>query len=124
MDELENKTSGAPSDIFELQEQCESLRHLLISVLVLIVIISGTLNIFFLRQFRSTHADVKALRPVVENYHLNTSALTNFAAQLVEFEKKNPDFSPIVTKYGLRHPPVTNTPPPAITPPPLAPAKK
>ena len=62
MDNLENK-SLVQSAGNDLQAQYEALRHLVVSILILVVVISGTLNIYFLRQWRSTSKDLASIRP-------------------------------------------------------------
>ena len=41
----------------------DALRHLVVSILILVVVISGTLNIYLLRQWRSTSKDLAGDSP-------------------------------------------------------------
>ena len=66
MDELENRNPVEP-DLAELQRQFDALRHLVVSILVLLVIVSGTFNIYLWRQVRSTKRDLDTWRPYASN---------------------------------------------------------
>ncbi|HWW02780.1 MAG TPA: hypothetical protein VNZ64_23980 [Candidatus Acidoferrum sp.] len=122
MDNLENAHSTQP-DLNDLRAECASLRQSVFSLLVLLLVISGTLNVYFLRQFRVTKAAVAQVASVVADFQKNQGpAIDNFLARLVEFEKKNPDFAPILAKYGVRPGSSTGAPPATANSP--APAKK
>ena len=125
---MDNLESSSPSQatVNELRSQYESLQQLVNSLLVLLLVISGTLNLFFWRTFRVTKGALDAERPqinqMVAEYNKGQGiAITNFLAKLVEFEKKNPDFSPILAKYGVPLG-ITGAPPAPAAPP--VPAQK
>jgi hypothetical protein len=123
MDNLQNPASPPPNPN-ELRAQFESLRQLVVSLLVLLLVVSGTLNLYFWRQFRATKGAVEAQRPQIKQLaaEFNQSQgpfITNFVAKLVEFEKKNPDLAPILARYGIR---ATGAPPATVASP--LPAKK
>jgi hypothetical protein len=128
MDNLESNPASQP-DVSELRSQCESLRQLVISLLVLLLVVSGTLSLYFWRQFRITKGALDVARPqisqMVAEYNKGQGvAIDNFVAKLKEFEKKNPDFAPILAKYGIPLGPSTSAPPATATAPAPAPAKK
>src|SRR5262245_54048334 len=107
MDTVESSPAG-PSELSELRNQCESLRKLLGTLLVLVIVISGTFNIFLWRQFRTTRAELRTLRPqisqmVAEYERVSAPAITNFVKQLNDFERTHPDFTPILTKYHIKY---------------------
>jgi hypothetical protein len=85
--------------------ELESLRYVLQSVLVLTLVISGTFNIFLMRQLKYAQVDRDNLRPQAEaimtEYNQMSAGLKIFVNRLVEFSKKNPDFVPILQKYGF-----------------------
>ena len=126
MDTLENKPSPQPG-ANDLQAQYDALRHLVVSVLILVVVMSGTLNIYFLRQWRSTSKDLAAIRPqasqMITEYQKVTGPLMNdFIKKITEYGRTHPDFAPIMAKYGLKPAALTNLPAPAVVP--TAPKKK
>lgn len=121
MDNIENTPAVQP-DVADLRAECDALRHLTTSLLILLLVISGTLNLFFLRQFRASRAGATELRQMVADYNQNTvPAINDFLHKLLDFEKKYPDFSPILSKYGVRPGTFTGVPPvSAIAPAPAA----
>lgn len=127
MDDLEPKSSPlspgfspAPRPTLEdLEREHVSLRQLLISSLLLMIVVSGTLNLFLLRQARYVRQDLANVKPqvsqmVAEYNKVSAPAISNFAFRLADFAKKNPDFMPVVVKYGLSS---TGVPPAKATAP-------
>src|ERR1017187_6066057 len=129
MDNLDNKPSLQP-DLTDLQAQYEALRHLVVSILVLLVVISGTLNIYLLRQWRTTSKDLAGIRPqaaqmIAEYQRVSAPLMTDFVKKITEYGRTHPDFAPILTKYGLKPGGPTGTVPATPTPQqPAAPPKK
>ncbi len=104
-----------------LQEQFEALRHLIVSILILVVVISGTLNIYLLRQWRSTSKDLASIRPqaaqMINDYQKYSGPLMNdFIKKVTEYGHNNPDYLPILSKYGIK-PTATGAPPATTTAP-------
>ena len=129
MDNLEN-TPAVETDLTQLRAECESLRSLTSSLLVLLLVVSGTLNLFFWRQYRATKATVTEVHQLVADYNEHTvPAINEFLNKLIDFERKYPDFSPILSKYGVHAgtftgvPRVTAVAPSAAVPPMATPAK-
>jgi hypothetical protein len=124
MDNLDNKPSVQP-DPSDLQARYDELRHLVVSLLILVVVISGTLNIYLLRQWRSTSKDLAAIGPqarqMIADFQRNSGPLMqDFVRKITEYGRTHADFAPILAKYGLKPATPTN-PPPAI---PAAPSPK
>jgi len=95
----EAKTSGAP-------DQYETLRKLFVATLVALLILSGALNIFFLRQLIFIRKDLEAARPqikqFVENYKATVEPqIKSFLSSLVGYGRAHPDFIPILVKYKI-----------------------
>jgi hypothetical protein len=121
MENLDSKPTGQP-DSSDLQAQYDALRHLVVSLLLLVVVISGTLNIYLLRQWRSTSKDLAAIRPqatemISEFQKVSGPRMQDFIKKLTEYGRAHPEFGPVLAKYGLK--PLTPTNAPAA-----APAKK
>src|SRR6266850_308615 len=77
MDEIENKPFSTPAlDSPDLREEIESLRHLLGSILILLVVVSGTLTIFLLREMKNTSAQLEAFHPILFKWGLKTTSPT------------------------------------------------
>jgi hypothetical protein len=124
MDTLENKTS-TPANATDLQAQFDALRHMVVSILILVVVISGTLNIYLLRQWRSTKRDLEAVKPqaaqMFAEYQKSGPLMENFVKKVTEYGRTHTDFAPIMAKYGLKPTTITNLPP--TTPAPTVPKK-
>jgi hypothetical protein len=88
-----------------LQEQVDSLRQIVTSLLVLLLLVSGTLTIYLVRQWRFVQRDLEALRPqaapIIAEYNKSIPAMQEFVNRLVQYGKAHPDFAPIVAKYHL-----------------------
>src|ERR1043166_6268753 len=109
MDEIETKIS-AQTEPADLQSQLDGLRHFVLSVLILAVVISGTLNIYLLYQFKATGRELESVRPLVANLrngyaHGYGPAIERFVRDSIEYGKTHPEFAPYLDKYGVRPPP-------------------
>lgn len=130
MDEIENKPGSTPAlDTPDLREQVESLRHLVGSMLVLLVIVSGTLTIFLLREMKNSSKELEAYRPGATNmialYQKQQGpAMDEFLRKLQQYGQTHKDFEPILLKYGLKGTGPTGAPPAAVSQPVNAPPKK
>ncbi len=117
----QTKSSGTP-------EQVETLRKLFIAALVALLILSGALNIFFLRQMIFTRKDLDVIRPQVNQLLSNYQAsedpqIKSFLSSLITFGRTHPDFIPILVKYKVVPDTTPRTAAPAPSGPTLAPVK-
>ena len=106
MDELENKTPiEAQPEANDLQSQVDDLRQLVGSLMILLLVVSGALNLFLLRQWRFAKSDLDRMRPevtqIVNDFNKNSTVLGDFVKKLSDYSKSHSDFSPIATKYRL-----------------------
>ncbi|MEO5804725.1 MAG: hypothetical protein ABIR24_14465 [Verrucomicrobiota bacterium] len=90
----------------EAREQYEGLRKLLLATLVAVLILSGSLNIFLLRQMAFIRKDLESARPKVSqllaSYQKNEEPeIKRFVNTLVGFARTHPDFNPILAKYKI-----------------------
>lgn len=107
---MNDAANSHPSE--DLKDTCASLRHQLNSALILLLVVSSTMTIFFLRQVTLARKDRDTIRPGIVEYQQNgVPALNEFTASLREFAKSNPDVVPILAKYGVVQ--VSNAPAPA-----------
>ena len=133
MDEIENKSvSAAAADSSDLGEQIESLRHLVGSILILLVVISGTLTIFLLREMKNISAQLDSFQPgatnaIVVYQKQQGPAMLEFAKKIQQFGQTHPDFTPVLTKWdpvfvawGWKIGAPTSATPAAIAPTPAA----
>jgi hypothetical protein len=129
MDEIEHKTVSSPAlDTPDLREDIESLRHLIGSVLILLVVVSGTLTIFLLREMKNTSAQLEAFRPQATNaiaiYQKQQAPLmVEFAKKIQQYGQTHPDFAPVLARWdpvfvnwGWKISTSTSTAPAAVAP--------
>jgi hypothetical protein len=133
MDEIENKTVSTPAlETPDLRDEIESLRHLIGSMLILLVVVSGTLTIFLLREMKNTSAQLEAFRPGATNMiavyqKQQAPAMDDFINKIRQYGQTHKDFDPVLFKWGLKTagPTTTSTgTPPAAVPPPSNTAPK
>jgi hypothetical protein len=115
MQDFENKQPVQPVSS-DLQAQVDSLRHLVISVLVLVIVVSGTFNLYLLRQVKYARVDLAGVRPqatqmIAEYNRVNAPLMQDFLKKITDYGKTHPDFAPILTKYGVRATAITGAPP-------------
>jgi hypothetical protein len=128
MEDFETKQPGRPvAD--DLQVQIDSLRHLVISVLVLVIVVSGTFNLYLWRQVKYAKMDLGGVRPqatqmIAEYNRVNAPLMQEFLRKITDYAKTHPDFAPILTKYGVRATAVTGAPPATVTAPAATAPKK
>lgn len=126
MDDIENKTVSTPAlDTPDLREEIESLRHLIGSILILLVVVSGTLTIFLLREMKNTSGQLEAFRPGATNMialyqKQQAPVMDDFINKIKQYGQTHKDFDPILVRWGLKTTaptaPLTGAPPAAATP--------
>jgi hypothetical protein len=127
MDNLDNKTP-LQTGVNDMQARYDALQHLIVSILILVVVISGTLNIYFLRQWRTVSKDLAGIRPqaaqmIAEYQKVSAPLMTDFIKKITEYGRTHPDFAPVMTKYNLKPAGTTGAPPATPAAPPAAPKK-
>ncbi len=128
MENTENKpilTSPAGSNE-NLAEQVDALRHLVISMLVLVVIFTGAFNIYLWRQVKYLRQELSTVRPqatalVTEFQKTGQAQLNDFLQKCIEYGKAHPQdqtYAALMKKFHLDTLQFTNAPAAA----PVAPA--
>lgn len=104
MDDLTTPTPS-PAELNELRAQCRSLQQLVSSLLLVLIVISGTLTIFLLRQWRFSKAELEAIAPtaaaMITEYTNSYPMTQDFVKKLAEYGRTHPDFAPIAARYHL-----------------------
>jgi hypothetical protein len=98
-------------DESQWQAQLESLNHLVTSVLILLVIVSGTLSVYLLRQWQMARKDLAAIQPgalqIIADYNKERAPrMDAFIDKLKDYGRTHSDFVPILIRYGI----VSNAP--------------
>jgi hypothetical protein len=104
---MDNPSSSPTSqtDLKNLQEQYDSLQQLVSSLMLVLIVVSGTLGIFLLRQYKFAKTELDALTPaatqLISDYTNNYAMTQDFLKKLAEYGRTHQDFGPIVAKYHL-----------------------
>jgi|WetSurMetagenome_2_1015567.scaffolds.fasta_scaffold945763_1 hypothetical protein len=93
-------SADADSQIAALRQEVQGLRLLFSVLLILLLIISGSVNIYLRRQVRMIRTQVSELGQFVGDYNKNNAPLMNdFVGRLREYSKTHQDFTPILSRY-------------------------
>jgi len=89
------------------QSRYEALTQFVISILILVIVISGTLNILLLRLWKTSQTDVQSFRPQFQNiaavYQRNEApAIDRITKTFQAFAATNADYLPILAKWGFK----------------------
>ena len=98
-----------------LSEQVAALQRQVFTLLLALMVVSGTLTVYLYRQASLTGKDINAIKPeaqqLIQMYKQNLPTLETFVNQLVAFGQTHPDFRPILQKNGFNPQPAgTNAP--------------
>ena len=131
MDNLEAKTPAQPG-VTDWRDQFTALRHLVVSVMVLLLVLSGTFNLYLWKRWRDVSRELDGIRPqaaqlaqtVANIQKAEIPAMQDFVKKITEFGRTHPDFAPILAKYNLKPAGLTGAAPTTATSLPAAPPKK
>lgn len=89
----------------EIADQIAALRRQTFTLLLALIIVSGTLTVFLYRQASLTRRDITAIKPqatqIIQAFTQNAPNIDGFVKQLAAFGVTHPDFQPILKKYGI-----------------------
>jgi hypothetical protein len=98
-----NNTPG--STIEELQQQVRTLQTFFIATLAVLVLLSGSLNLFVLRQVSLVSKQSEETQKFVTEYHSNSvPVITEFVKKLTAAAKTNTEVARLLTKYNIQDP--------------------
>jgi hypothetical protein len=91
----------------ELSDQIAALRQQVFTLLLALLIISGTLAAYLYYQSRVLNKDINNLKPqatqVIQAFNQDRPQLQNFVNQLIAYGQSHPDFQrQILDKYNIR----------------------
>ncbi len=112
--ENEPLNSVPRSEIAELKTACDSLHSTLVGLLLVLILVSGTICVFLLRQATYAKMDLNMVYPGYTNamaqYERTRPIIDETVKKLQDFGRTNADFVPILAKYNLL-PGATSAPP-------------
>jgi cytochrome b561 len=100
-----NESETNPPAQTELMDQIAALRHQVFTLLLALIVVSGTLTVYLYRQASVTGRDIAAIKPqatqIIKVFSENRVGMENFVKQLAAYGNTHPDFQPILRKYGI-----------------------
>jgi hypothetical protein len=82
-----------------------ALKRQVFTLLIALIVVSGTLMVYLYRQASLSKKDLDAVRPqatqIITAFNQNQALMVNFVNQLVAYGEKHPDFVPVLAKYGI-----------------------
>jgi hypothetical protein len=97
----------------ELGEQVAALQRQVFTLLLALIVTSGTLTVYLFWQSRSTAKEIQLVNTqIIQPFNQKRVAIEGFLNQLAAYGQKNPDFQQqVLKKYGLTAvPPKTQAP--------------
>ena len=98
---------AAPVESESLADAVATLRVQFQAALIIMIMLSGALDLYLLRQYTSLRKEVAALEPQVgqmlaDYQRVSVPLINSFLGKLTEYAKTHPDFQPILTKYNVQ----------------------
>lgn len=84
-------------DTTHSSDEIASLRQQVWTLLVILLVVSGTFCIFLVRQVSYAHKDLTVARQLVAN----GQSMDKLLQGLAEYTRTHPDFAPVLAKNGL-----------------------
>ena len=87
-----------------LQEEVQSLRAVVMGALFAVIILSGAVNIYLMRQARQASFDLAGVQHGIDEYRMvQAPAGADFWRKINEYARTHPDFKPIIDKVQPLH---------------------
>jgi hypothetical protein len=123
MDSLDDYSEKGPSrdTVAGLQSTVRSLRLILTAALISMLVLSGSMFVFLLREVSYVRRQITGLRQFIADYETKeVPVMEDFHRKLQAFARSHPDFTPVLVKhFGSSSLQVGQ---PAPTPAPISPA--
>ena len=89
----------------DLMDQITALQHQVLTLLLALVVVSGTLVSFLVYQSHTLGKDINTIKPqatqLIEAFKHEQPLMEGFVKQLAQYGATHPDFQPILKKYGI-----------------------
>lgn len=85
----------------DLRAEISALRSQLVTMMLALIVISGTLTAYLYCQASVLGKDYNVSKRLVDNVNQSTPLVVNFINQLAAYSKTHPDIQPLLAKYGV-----------------------
>jgi hypothetical protein len=89
----------------EISDQICALQRQVFTLLLALIVVSGTLTVFLYRQASITRRDIAGIKPqatqLINAFKQNSPGVQVFVNQLIAYGQTHPDFRPVLQKYGI-----------------------
>jgi len=93
----------------DLNSEIAGLRAQVLTLLVALIIVSGTVTVYLYRQASTLRKDIDSIAPqahqIITAFEKNQTLMVNFVNSLVAYGQTHPEFRPVLLKYGITPPP-------------------
>ena len=90
----------------DTNSEIAALRSQIFTLLVALIVVSGTVTVYLYREASVARKEIEALRPqaqqVIGAFNQNQSLINNFFNQIVAYGQTHPEFRPILLKNGIQ----------------------
>ena len=95
---IDSEASPTPG---EISEQISALQRQVFTLLLALIVISGTLVAYLYYESRQLGKNINSTRQVTQLYKQVQPVIQGFIGQLAVYGATHPDFQPILNKYGI-----------------------
>jgi hypothetical protein len=85
----------------ENHAELAALKSQLFTLLLALIVVSGTLTVFLYRQASLVNKDILQFKQADANLTRSENAIGDFVGKLWAYGQKHPEFMPVLKKYGL-----------------------
>ena len=89
------------------ESEIAAMKSQLFTLLLALIVVSGTLTVYLYREARVTGRDLNASTQLIANVNQNQLLIVTFANQLAAYGQTHPDIRQLLAKYGI---PLTGLP--------------
>jgi hypothetical protein len=85
----------------DMGAEIAALRNQVFSLLIALIVVTGTLVAFLYREASTTGKDLAANERLINTYNQGQPAVLAFVNQLGAYGVTHPDIHPVLQKYGI-----------------------
>jgi ABC-type transporter Mla subunit MlaD len=100
---------GTDPALSDLTNQVAALQRQIFSLLLALIVVSGTVTVYLYREASVTRKELDSIRPqavqIIDTFNKNKPVLANFISQLNTYAQTHPDIEQILARNGFAAPP-------------------